>query len=290
MTRVKRVKSLRVAAVLLAVVIAASACASATPAGPGKAPGTVPSPEVSKAATPPHNQFLYTLQAQVGIPTSRIEMWASVDGSRLGAVRWAKCPWEGREILQCMIRILPGKAPYSLDDRTYGGVQRELPADPAGLAAYLKQHNACNADPEHPKLTPDEGAFSEIISIVDAVQVLPPHYGALLFQAAAKLPGTKVLAHVTDAAGGSGTAVSMVSRTVGVPKEISRGRNWGRTELIFTPGTYRYVGLQEFLGTSARGPWTLGRATTLRSYKFVKTAPSSFTGGAYVDWTLCVAP
>lgn len=68
------------------------------------------------------------------------------------------------------------------------------------------------------------------------------------------------------------------------------GRSWGRTELNFTPRTYRYVGLQEFLGPSAHGPWILGRAASLRSYKFVKTAPASYTSGAYMDKTVCVAP
>jgi hypothetical protein len=80
-----------------------------------------------------------------------------------------------------------------------------------------------------------------------------------------------VLAHVTDAAGGSGTAVSMI---LGSAQAGSAGA-WGRTELIFTPRTYRYVGLQEFLGPSERGPWTLGRAASLRSYKFVTTAPAN---------------
>jgi hypothetical protein len=57
------------------------------------------------------------------------------------------------------------------------------------------------------------------------------------------------------------------------PRTGSPGRNWGRIELIFTPRTYRYIGLQEFRGPSAHGPWTLGRAASLRSYRFVKTAP-----------------
>jgi hypothetical protein len=95
-----------------------------------------------------------------------------------------------------------------------------------------------------------------------------------------------VLAHVTDAAGGSGTAVSMI---LGSAQAGSAGA-WGRTELIFTPRTYRYVGLQEFLGPSERGPWTLSRAASLRSYKFVTTAPANYTDGASMDRTLCVAP
>ena len=234
---------------------------------------------------PVRGRFIYTVQTSVGVPVSRIETWASVDGSQDGAARWTRCPVEGQVIPQCLIRIPAGKGPYSLDDRTYAGVQRKLPADPAVLAAYLERHNACDDGPRRPKLSPNQAAFTEIISIVDALQVLPPHYGALLFQAA-KLPGTKVLAHVTDAAGGSGTAVSMI---LGIAQAGSAGA-WGRTELIFTPRTYRYVGLQEFLGPSARGPWTLGRATSLRNYKFVTTAPANYTDDASMDKTLCVAP
>jgi hypothetical protein len=246
MTRVKRVKYLRVAAAVLVGSMAASGCTSSTSAGSGKGPGTDPSPAASKASASVNSQFIHTVQADVDITASRIETWASVDGSRDGAARWTKCP-----------------------------------------AAYLERHNDCNADPRHPKLSANEAAFSEILSIADAVQVLPPHYGAIFFQAATKLSGTKVMAHVTDAAGGSGTAVSMILST---SKAGSAGRNWGRIELIFTPRTYRYIGLQEFLGPSAHGPWTLGRAASLRSYKFVTTAPHDYTGGASMDNTVCVAP
>jgi hypothetical protein len=136
-------------------------------------------------------------------------------------------------------------------------------------------------------LSADEAAFSEIVMITDAIQVLPPRYGAILFQAAAKIPGAKVLAHVTDTAGGSGTAVSMIES---VPRFGSAGRNWGRLELIFTPRTYRYIGLQQFRGPSEHGPWTLTSATSLRSYKFVKTAPANYTGGASMGATVCVSP
>jgi hypothetical protein len=54
----------------------------------------------------------------------------------------------------------------------------------------------------------------------------------------------------------------------------------GRFELIFTPRTYQYIGLQQFSGPPAHGPWTLTSATSLRRCKFVKTAPANYTGAA----------
>jgi hypothetical protein len=277
MTRVTRVKYLRIAAVVAAVLVAVAAIgvrASTASAG------------TSSGSAPANSQFIYTVQADMPGVVARVQTWASVDGSRTGAERWTKCSMEGRTIAQCLIRIPVGKGPDGLNDRTYAGVQK-LPADPAVLAAYLEQHNSCDANLRHPILSADEAAFSEIIMIADAVQVLPPRYGAILFQAAAKIPGTTVLAHLADAAGGSGTAVSMIES---VSRIGSPGRNWGRFELVFTPRTYRYIGLQLFGGPSGHGPWTLTRATSLRSYKFVKTAPTNYTGGASMGVTVCVSP
>jgi hypothetical protein len=37
------------------------------------------------------------------------------------------------------------------------------------------------------------------------------------------------------------------------------------------------------------GPWTLTSATSLRSYKFVKTAPANYTGEASMGTTVCVS-
>jgi hypothetical protein len=89
------------------------------------------------------------------------------------------------------------------------------------------------------------------------------------------------LAHLTDLAGSSGTGVSMIENS---------GRNWGLFELIFTPGTYQYLGTQFFRGPSAHGPWTLADASSLLSYKFVKTAPHDYTGGASGGTTVCISP
>lgn len=251
---------------------------SAASAGAGKGPGN--------GSAPTNGEFINTVQADVPGVVARVQTWASMDGSRAGAVRWTKCSMEGRTIPQCLIRIPAGKGPDGLNDRTYAGVQK-LPSDPAVLAAYLERHNSCDAGPALPRLSADEAAFSEIVMITNAVQVLPPRYGAILFQAAAKIPGTKVLAHLNDAAGGSGTAVSMIESVSRIGRP---GRNWGLIELIFAPRTYRYIGLQQFNGPSEHGPWTLINATSLRSYSFVKTAPTNYTGGASMGVTVCVSP
>ena len=282
MTEVKRIKYFRMAAFLVAAVLGAVVIAGvhASIASAGAVKGA------SNGSQPADNQFIYTVQADVPGVVAQVQTWASVDGSRAGAVRWTKCSMEGRTIPQCLIRIPGGKGPDSLNDRTYAGV-RKLPSDPAVLAAYLERHNSCNAGPSLPRLSADGAAFSEIVMITDAVQVLPPRYGAILFQAAAKIPGTKVLAHLKDAAGGSGTAVSMVESVSRIGRP---GRNWGLIELIFAPGTYRYIGVQLFNGPSEHGPWTLINATSLRSYKFVNTAPTNYTNGASMGVTVCVSP
>jgi hypothetical protein len=286
MSRVKQVKYFRMAAVAVAVVLVAVVVAGMPIRAASAGAGNGPSPKASNGPGPANSQFIYTVQADVPGVVARVRTWASVDGSRAGAVRWIKCSMEGRTIPQCLIQIPAGKGPDGLNDRTYAGVQK-LPADPAVLAAYLERHNSCNAGPGSPRLSADEAAFSEIVMITDAVQVLPPRYGAILFHAAAKIPGTKILAHLTDAAGGSGTAVSMIESVSRIGRP---GRNWGRIELVFTPGTYRYIGQQRFNGPSEHGPWTLISATSLRSYEFVKTAPTSYTDGASMGVTVCVSP
>lgn len=296
MTPVKRVKYQRIAAVAAA---AAVVLASAASADASKGPNTTkPSAVVQEtqgtqaaqaAPAPADSQFIYTVQADIPGAVRKVETWASVNGTRNGSVRWTKCSMEGHITPTCLIRLPKGHGPDKLNDRTYVGIQQKLPTNPALLATYLQQHNSCDADPARPMLAPSQAAFSEIILITGAIQVLPPGYGKLLFQAAAKIPGTNVLAHVADAAGGGGTAVSMVESTA---KIVSAGRNWGRFELIFTPGTYQYLGLQSFSGPSAHGPWKLTGATSLRSYKFVKTAPRNYTGNASMgsSGALCFLP
>lgn len=282
MSRVKRFRYFRMAAVFAAATIIPVVVAS-VPTSAASA-GASPSPRTGNGSVPANSEFIYTVQADVPGVVTQVQTWASVNGSRAGAVRWTKCSMEGRTIPQCLIKIPAGQGPDGLNDRTYAGV-RKLPANPAVLASYLEHHNSCNAGPGLPRLSADEAAFSEIVMITDAVQVLPPRYGAILFQAAAKIPGAKVLAHLADAAGGGGTAVSMI-------ESVARfGRpTWGLIELIFTPGTYRYLGLQQFSGPSAHGPWTLISATSLRSYEFVNTAPTDYTDHASMGVTVCLSP
>jgi hypothetical protein len=282
MTRMKRVKYLRPAAFAAAAILVMAVPASAASAHVGTGPST----ELGTAPAPAKSQFIYTVEATVPGVVKRIEMWASVDGSRSGAERWTKCSMEGRTIPQCLILIPQGRGPDSLNDRTYVGVEN-LPADPAVLSPYLERNNSCNAGHGRLKLSPNQAAFSEIAMITDAVPVLPPRYGSILFHAAAKIPGAKVLAHLTDAAGATGTAVSMLEST---PKIGKSGRNWGRIELIFTPRTFRYAGMQQWEGPSEHGPWTVINATSLRSYKFVKTAPHDYTDHASMGTTVCVSP
>lgn len=227
MTPVKRAKYQRIAAVAAAAaVVLASAVSADASKGPNitKPSAVVQEPQGAQGApAPADSQFIYTVQADLPGAVRKVETWASVDGTRNGSVRWTKCSREGRITPTCLIRLPKGHGPDKLNDRTYQGIQQKLPTNPALLAAYLQRHNSCDADPARPMLAPNQAAFSEIIMIADGIQVLPPGYGKLLFQAAAKIPGTNVLAHVADAAGGGGTAVAMVESTAKIESAAATG-------------------------------------------------------------------
>lgn len=284
MTRVNRVKSLRLAAVVAAAalvpVVLVSTHTSAASANAGLGPDPAPHlalPATGAARGPAKGEFIYTVESDVPDAVKKVETWASVNGTKNGAVRWTRCPMGGPILPTCLILLPKGHGPDALNDRTYTGIQQTLPTDPAILASYLQQHNSCDADPNNQLLAPNQAAFSELVMIINAIKVLPPGYGKLFFQAASKIKGTNVLAHIADAAGGSGTAVSMVESDA---RAYKAGRYWGKFELIFTPGTYQFLGLQQYSGPAAHGPWKLTSATSLRSYKFVKTAPHNYTGNA----------
>jgi hypothetical protein len=119
-----------------------------------------------------------------------------------------------------------------------------------------------------------------VAAILGNEQVLPPGLGRALFQTAAAIPGATVLPRVTDAAGGRGLAVA---------------RNESpalRQELIFTPGSYRFIGVQEILirplGSLRAG--TVWVASSLADARIVNTAPVASLSQSYLPQSCGYTP
>jgi hypothetical protein len=229
--------------------------------------------------TPQDNQFLYTDVRSVNPNRSRAwnsrqQTWESADGRQPGAIRNTTC-FPGLpahdNLPTCLIKIPVGRGgPLNV---TYAWA-RSLPTDPAALLRYLEHHNNCSGIFNiglH--RTPYSDAFSEIITILESLYVLPPSPGAALFRAAALIPGVMVLRSVTDAAGGGrGIAVAMTGLDGMATPPV-------RFELIFAPRTYRFIGLQIIALRPGPGqvPGEVIHAEWVVSSQVVDTAPVNYT-------------
>jgi hypothetical protein len=228
--------------------------------GSGPAPGS--------GASPRADQFTYTDTRIVSHLTpgrvlrGSVRMWQSVDGSRPGAFRITPCP-PGAD---CLVLIPPGADTPALP--SYAGLTR-LPRDPAALAAYLRHNTACR---EAAKAGPASTEWNALTALLGHAQLLPPGLGQELFQTAAAIPGAVVLPDVTDAAGGHGVTVARNSSSA------------LRDELIFAPGSYRFIGIQQIVihplaGLRAGAVWS---ATSLADTHIADTAPVAPLDKSYV--------
>ena len=149
---------------------------------------------------------------------------------------------------------------------TYAQLQR-LPTAASALLGYLyrEQTHSCPPGMLHQMSRPGI-EWSGIYTVLGDVPLLPPRFGAALFNAAAQIPGVQVIRNVTTAAGQRGIAVA---RTV-------HARPWNggflaidQAEFIFNPHTYQY------LGSIEKGPITARvlESNALLKTKFVNTAP-----------------
>ncbi|WP_207916617.1 hypothetical protein [Micromonospora sp. KC723] len=85
----------------------------------------------------------------------------------------------------------------------------------------------------------DEETFANVGELIRGYP--PAQSRAALYEAATKIPGVVASRSMTDAAGRSGTAVSLVGNT-------------DRYDLIFEPQTYRFLGWQVVPKDESRGP------------------------------------
>jgi hypothetical protein len=244
--------------------------------------------ELSQPA-PRGNQFIYTKAVIAGfIPaqssphhlrwvrvTADEQMWQSVSGSRVGAISFTNCHAGvlNRPVCQPLIRIPAGAGHHAVN--TYAGLSR-LPQSPSALLGFLAKHAGCpvlgDAFSRGNRASRADVIWDAIANILGDNMVVPPRLGHALFLAAARLPGVVLLRHVTDAAGRRGIAVA---RTPGGAL---------RTELIFAPGSYRFIGVNEVLVRPAFGlrAGTVFAASALLGARVTDTAPKAPGPAGYV--------
>jgi hypothetical protein len=214
------------------------------------------------APVPHKNQFIYaeTLRRANGQPKQQIFEWLSVDGKRLSSARTIPCDFP--QSPGCRMGILAtGGVMF-----TYAGLQK-LPTAPSALLGYLYREQTQNCPTGLLRQMSRPGVeWSGIYTVLGDVPLLPPRFGAALFNAAAQIPGVEVIRNVTTAAGQRGIAVA---RTVRAKPWRGGALAIEKAGFIFNPHTYQY------LGTIEKGNETAHLLTSnaLLKTKFVNSAP-----------------
>jgi hypothetical protein len=283
------------AAAVLAAALLASGTLIFNGGGPVTPPASAAARVLQRAATaeltqpaPRGNQFIYTEAAfvlQVATGTSRAaprwetgtalqQMWQSVSGSRPGAFGIPHCQVDGQRRSPCqpLIRIpahagQPGVSSYS--------ELQKLPTSPRALLSYLEKPNGCppaSIGSRTIRFGPADRAWNKIGIILGNNMVVPPRLGQALLQAAARIPGVILLHDVADAAGHRGIAAARTASGV------------LRTELIFAPRSYRFIGVQDVLLKAGHGlpAGTVWAASALVRAQVADRAPATSGRGQYV--------
>ena len=219
------------------------------------------------APVPGTRQFIYA-QVATGSETGtghsahrpdplRGKEWVSVTGTQPTTMSTTSCP--GTPAAACTSRLQPGFYTF-----TYTGLEK-LPTAPSALLDYLYREQSRSCHSTGATVSPAELEWAAIYSIMTDVPVLPPRFGAALFTAAAQIPGVTVIRNVTTAAGQPGIAVARTIHPV-----VSQDTHGAyRLELIFSPHTYRSIGIS---ATQLRAPMSMS-ATAVTGSRFVATAP-----------------
>ncbi|GIH14976.1 CU044_5270 family protein [Rugosimonospora africana] len=149
---------------------------------------------------PRPDQFVYT---KTGGPGGFREAWWSVDGTRDGLIQGstgvttpvAGCR-DGRAAAVKGDEFVPGKTEPCTPSPAY---QPDLPTDPDAMMAYLYQHGGEPGDPN--------ATGKAVLTLLQEQYVRPPAREAL-FEAAARIPGLRLIPNVTDGAGRTGVGVA----------------------------------------------------------------------------------
>ncbi|GAA1272492.1 hypothetical protein Psi02_06120 [Planotetraspora silvatica] len=190
----------------------------------GNDPAPPPRPDgaVTKPTGQTSTEFRYLYQAKRTI-------WLSADGSKDGALKTqhlkpqAYPGWpipEGAYAEAGSTELLKLPTCGYVPETTYTKLKR-LPADVEGMRAYLYS-GAVNKNP------PDARAWTSVGDLLRETY-MPAAQRAALFKAAATIPGVKVTAGVTDAAGRTGIGVGRAS--IGI-----------RSDIIFDAKTFELLG------------------------------------------------
>jgi hypothetical protein len=231
---------------------------------------------------PRPGQFLYVdVHVVANHSAYRQQIWlSSADGRR----------WHQGVIIRTPCPDMPASRCTLVDTQFRGDALqptlawlKTLLTAPGPLLSYLSHHNSCIRS-GWPGVTTARGAYSEVYSILNSVYVLPRALGAAVFNAAARIKGVTLLRHITDAAGGRGIAVAMTARDpMSVIASPGKGAPLLRYELIFSPRTYRFIGLQ------AVGPGgTVSQASAVISARATNTAPRTHSIGLWGDQSTCL--
>lgn len=194
---------------------------------------------------PRASQFVYQ-KTQSGTETS--ERWYSVDGTHDG---FAQAVGSAHKDLFPGCR--DGRRAAIKGDQVIGtepctpqpAYLPDLPTDADAMLAYLNKH--CGGKPG------DANALGKCVLDLVENHYLRPQARAALFQAAAKIPGLRMVADATDGAGRPGVAIAWSFEGRMAPGSRPGDRD---TELVFDAKTYAFLGITQ--GHSATAVMTVG--------------------------------
>ncbi|MEH0974999.1 CU044_5270 family protein [Micromonospora sp. CPCC 205546] len=166
------------------------------------------------------------------LATTLTRSWMSVDGTHDSLI-WVSDPPAGGRQSTVIPGCRDGQAAEWAPDGTLLNSTRpctptpayltNLPTDATSMLNYLRRMKGGTT-------SSDEETFANVGELIRR-GYLPAQSRAALYEAATKIPGVVASPTMTDAAGRSGTAVSLAG-------------NIDRYDLIFEPQTYRFLGWQ----------------------------------------------
>jgi hypothetical protein len=212
-------------------------------------------------ATGGETRYLYRTDRQI---------WSSVDGKHDGAIWWKYLPprpypgWPlparalsdvGKTMLLPALACMSAGTPeWARRDYPY---LKSLPTDAKGMLAAIRRSTL--------QPSPSDLQVWRAVGSMLTESYLPPAQRAAVFRAAKLIPGVTLVRGARDAADRTGLAVARVDEQAGV-----------RSEIIFDPTTYLYLGEREFVVDAAKAAAPVGSqisATAELSVTVVDTAP-----------------
>ncbi|MEV5707713.1 CU044_5270 family protein [Actinoallomurus sp. NPDC052274] len=206
---------------------------------------------------------------------SRRKIWLPVEGRATGGVltetvlppkpygKWPIPPEAEKEVGTsgpARAADFDNRAEYLRNDYAY---LSRLPADPQGMRAHLYDHLKPGT------LEGDREAWSRVGAMLTEAY-MPAAQRAALFRAAATVPGAQAVGRAEDAAGRQGIAIARTDEDAGE-----------RTEYIFDPKTYLFLGRRAVVTDAEKGQAPVGTVTESTAQLKVTVADSApkVTGG-----------